>query len=244
LLIISLPAGAADDTLKKEDVNSILNNFVYSDKDSELYNKLNTYLKETTMFDSEEYQMTVKEFGLAYYDSISNLSDCIKEMDIKRTDVSNYWLNDFNRIIDKNYSLKQMENIKFILFAVSSVNNMKYCEEHIKNALYNEIQYREIIADYLRYLQHFSETLDNKNRRKITDRIAVVNSFLEGPPYPLQVLLSHEKGSLFAIALKTRRDLDKGLVSFFSTHPFFRKPFDPMKAFKELEAPAHPIVSD
>jgi len=121
---------------------------------------------------------------------------------------------------------------------------LKCCREQKKEALYREILYRQAFEDYLQHLQRFSETLDTKERKIVADRITVAKTFLEGPPYPLQLLLSPGKERLFVIAFKARKDLDPVLIDFFLTDLFFQKPFDPTKVVNDLEALALPQASD
>lgn len=239
-IALSKAAEAAENALSKDDIVSIINNLKDINHDSELYNKMDYYLKEMTLFDNQEYNSAIKKTGNEFNESISKLGDCIKDMDKIRESYSSKWISDYDKLFDMTYTKKNIDSIKFIMLSISAINNMKYCEEPIKIALFNEIKYRDILAVYLRNLQSFAASLNDKERTMLANRIGVINSFLDGPQYPLKELLSGEKGPLFSVALNNRKGLDPLLVKFFSTHPFFKKPFDPMKTFTELEIRVSP----
>lgn len=237
LILILAPfyCEASADLVIKKDVYSILDNLTSLVQDDEIDAKLNSYLAGLTSFSNIEHQLAIKETGIRYYKSIIDLSECIELMNKDQVQPSSKWFEDMKTTFDMKYIQNNVSSIKFIMFAISAINNKKYCEICEKNAIYYEIMYRDILADYMRKLQRFSEGLNDKGRPKINNIIRVINSFLEGPKYPLQVLLSDENGTLFSAALKNRKELDPKLVLFFSTHPFFQKTFDPMRTFKELE---------
>jgi hypothetical protein len=231
----SLCAVAAQELNQNDKVQEILNHLVFTGHESVTARKWETYLKESTWFDDTEHQMAVIQPGFEFAAAVSSLSDCISNIENNESIYSSEWIKDFNKQFNAEYISKNFDSVKFIISCIHARNNLKYCEEQKKEALYREIIYRQAFEDYMRHLQSFSETLDTREQKKIVDRLTVAKTYLTGPPYPLQILLSSGRERLFAIAIKTRKELDPRLITFFSTHPLFKKPFNPIKAVKDLE---------
>ena len=243
-LNISLSAVAAEELFQKEKTQEILNHLVFTDHESETAKKWEHYLKESTWFSDAEHQMAVIQQGFEFATSISSLSNCFVNMEQNEKNYSSEWVKDFQKKFDIAYIIKNFDSINFIISCMYARDNLKYCEEQKKEALYREIIYRQSIEDYMRHLRRFSESLKEKEQKKIAGRLSVANTYLEGPPYPLQILLSPGSERLFLIALKTRKNLDPRLVSFFSNHPFFQKPFNPMYVVGDLESLVQPLTVD
>jgi hypothetical protein len=240
----SIYAMAAGVINQDNESHKILNHFIFTDQDIETAKKWENYLKESTWFDDKEHQMAIMQPGLEFAASVTSLNDCINNLEQNKKKNTSEWTKDFQKRFNQAYIKKNTDSIKFVMSCMYAKVNLKYCEEQKKEALYREIIYRQAFEDYIRHLQSFSETLDKKERNKIVERLAVAKTHLGGPPYPLQILLSSERERLFIIALNTRKDLDPVLIEFFLTHPFFQKPFDPIKAVTELEALAPPQAEE
>ena len=228
------PAMAGDSTLPEQKMQEILKQLSLENCENETARKWETYLAAHTWFDDEIHQKAIVEAGLKFASSLSMLQDCTVEMEHQKNESNSEWVKDFRKEFDKSYTMKNMDSITFIVSCLSARNSMDYCKEQKKEALYREILYRQALEDYLHLLQHFAETLDTREREKIEARLQVAGTFLQGPPYPLQVLLAPHRQILFPIALKNRKDLDPRLVEFFTQNTFFHKPFNPVKAIDEL----------
>jgi hypothetical protein len=232
----SLSVVAAEEMSQEEKTPEILKQLVFTEQESETAKKWELYIKERTWFTDEEHHMAIIHSGLDFAASVSYLNDCIDKTEQNKKKYSSEWIKDFQKQFDQAYIKKNMDSITFAISCMYARDNLKCCEEQKKEALYREIIYRQAFEDYIRHLQLFSETLDMKERNKVDERLNVAKTYLDGPPYPLQVLLSPGRGRLFTTALNTRKDLDPVLIDFFLSHPFFQEPFDPIKAIKDLEA--------
>jgi hypothetical protein len=239
-----LSSVASAELLQEEKSKEILKQLVFTDNESEIVKKWELYLKESTWFNDEVHQLAIIQPGLQFASSVSALSDCLNSIEQNKKKYSSEWVKGFHKKFDNNYVKNNFDSIRFVISYVFARDVLKYCEEQKKEALYREIIYRQAFEDYIQHLQRFSETLDTKERKKVADRLTVAKTLLEGPPYPLQLLLSPGKERLFVIAFKARKDLDPMLIDFFSTDPFFQKPFDPTKVVNDLEALALPQASD
>jgi len=230
------PAIAGVSTLPEQKTKEILKQFSLENCENETANNWKTYLVEHTWFDDEIHQKAIVEAGLKFASSLSMLQDCTAEMEHQKNQSNADWIRSFRKEFDKSYTKKNLDSIKLIISGISARNTLNYCKEQKKEALYYEILYRQALEDYLHLLQHFAETLDTKERDKIEARLQVAGTVLQGPPYPLQVLLAPHRQILFPIALKNRKDLDPRLVDFFTKNTFFQKPFNPVKAIGELSS--------
>jgi hypothetical protein len=228
------PAMAGSSPLPEQKTQEILKQFSLENCENETANKWEIYLTEQTWFDDEIHQKAIMEAGLKFASLLLILEDCMKEMEHRKDQSNSEWIKNFRKKFDKSYTIKNMDSITFIISCLSARNDLNYCKEQKKEALYQESIYRQTLEDYMQMLQHFAETLDTKEREKIEARLQTAGNFLQGPPYPLQVLLAPHRQMLFPIALKNRKDLDPRLVEFFTQNAFLRKPFNPVKAIDEL----------
>jgi len=230
------PAMAGASSLPEQKTQEILKQFSLQDCENETAKKWEIYLTEHTWFDDEIHQKAIMEAGLKFASSLLILEDCTKEMERRKDQSDSEWIQDFRKEFDKSYKMKNMDSIRFIITCLSAKNDLNYCKEQKKEALYQEFLYRQALEDYLQLLQDFAATLDTKEREKIEARLQAAGAFLQGPPYPLQVLLSPHRQLLFPIALASRKDLDPRLLDFFTRNAFFRKPFNPVKAIDYLSS--------
>jgi hypothetical protein len=230
------PAMAGASSLPEQKTQEILKQFSLQDCEYKTAKKWEKYLTEHTWFDDEIHLKAIMETGLKFASSLLILEDCMKEMEHRKDQSDSGWIQDFHKEFDTSYTMKNMDSIRFIITSLSARNEMNYCKEQKKEALYQEILYRQTLEDYLQLLQDFAATLDTKEREKIEARLKAADTFLQGPPYPLKVLLSPHRQMLFPIALTSRKDLDPRLVEFFTQNAFFRKPFNPLKAVDDLSS--------
>lgn len=230
------PALAGVSTVPEQKTQEILMQLSLVNCENETAIKWETYLAEHTWFDDEIHQKAIMEAGLEFASSLSKLQDCTEKMEHWKDQSNSDWIKDFRKEFGNSYTMKNIDSITFIISCLSARNTLNYCKEQKKEALYQEILYRQALEDYIHLLQNFAETLDTKEREKIEARLQIAGTFLQGPPYPLQVLLAPHRQILFPIALKNRKDLDPRLVEFFTDNTFFRKPFDPVKAIDDLSS--------
>ncbi|MEN6467055.1 MAG: hypothetical protein ABFD62_17925, partial [Syntrophaceae bacterium] len=111
------------------------------------------------------------------------------------------------------------------------------CEVFVKDAVYKEIFYTQELRHYAGLFVQFSETLDNATLEKIKGLVSYAKTMTQIPDNILGYIHAYPgvRNQLRLAALQTRKDIDPRLIEFFSKHPFFSKPFEPMKAIRDLK---------
>lgn len=240
-------AHAAESFIQQEKKTEILKLLAFTDNENEIGKKWEIFLKERApRFNNKDYQAAIAKLKDDYDRSEAILNSCIKNSSKESKKYSSSWINDFKQRFDKKFVLKNFDSIRFVVSALWITNNASSCEEEVKEAIYREYRQLDAAKYYVKEYLEFCNTLNVDEKKKYSVSISAAESYLNNFEYPLQSILSDDglKGTLFSVAMIKHKDLDPRLIDFFSTHPFFQKPFDPIKAVKELEALAPPQAAD
>jgi hypothetical protein len=242
--ILSAPATAHDlrrDISDPPDIQNIQKFFKDLNreaKDAEIGDKWDNYLKEQTTFNNQEHLVVIAKLGAEFAQAMGKLEGCIAESK-KEYSYSSEWLKDFTKDFDEAYIARNLTNIKFVIWCTSLKFDVLtvQCEVFVKDAIYKEIFYIQELRDYAELFVKFSETLDKATLRKIKDLVSYAKTLTQIPDNILGYIHSYPgvRNNLRLAALQSRKDIDPRLIEFFSKHPFFSKPFEPMQAIRDLK---------
>lgn len=220
----------------QNDIKKTLRAFNYSESESAIFEKLDAFLLKDYGYTNREYLDSLTELGMDLSEAVKAMNSCIEEATDYENQFSREWINDLLRQFDKEYIHKNESSIQIILYALWVRAYYASCKEIEKEVIHKEMLYMEIRANYVKYFLEFAETLDDKEKDIFKNRIAYAQYVNTLPDKSLKQLLAGNgiRVALSSRAVKTRKDVDPKLAAFFSHHPFFSKPFDRLRAIKEI----------
>lgn len=240
-------AHASENFIQQMKTTEILKLLAFTDNENEIGKKWEIFLKKRApRFNNKDYQAAITKLKDDYDRSEENLNACIENSNKESRKYSSSWIEDFKHRFDKNYIVINFDSIRFIMMALWIKNNTSSCEEEAMEAIYREYRQLDAAKYYVKEYLEFCNTLHVDEKKKYSVSISAAESYLNNFEYPLQSILSDDglKGALFSVAMKTHKDLDPRLTDFFSSHQFFQKHFDLIKAVKELEVFAPSVTSE
>jgi hypothetical protein len=217
---------------------TLLKQYALEDEDAKLECLWDEYLKSHTHFDNHEYQKTCRQLGNKYAQSITKLGRCSEEMLEHGKEYSSEWLDDLIEQFGRPYVLENMGLIRLHLNYLYNRRAQNACEEFEKEAIYREYAYKAAFNKYFSLYLDFFEDLDQEQKIQLNNRKAVAEELM-GVLNKASITDIVSDGALrenlLAIAVKDRPGSNAKLTEFFLNHPFFSKPFDPMKCVKDLK---------
>jgi len=235
---ISFSATAIENNCNYNTFDEILKKIELTSDEIKIKQKWKCFLIESTLFTEDQHQKAIHNLWKTFNQSFVDLNHCEAYLEREQKHYSSSWIEDFRKRFDAEYINKNIKTIAFVIFANHVIDDSKLCREQKMKALYNDFNYSESVKNYVQLFIDFSRTLDVKEIKQVRNQIIAAETYLGDFQYPMQLMLSlsRVKDELFLAAIKTREDLDQNLIDFFSSHSFFKKSYDPMKAIRDLEA--------
>jgi hypothetical protein len=233
------PESTAGDLVQQDKTTEIMALLAFTNKEDEIGKKWEEFLKESNhRFSNKDYQIALHNLKSEYDQSYAMLNACVENSDKEAKEYSPSWTNDFKQQFGNAYVRNNFESIRFTIVSISMINNIAYCEDELKEALYREYRYLDAAKNYSKEFVEFSETLNKEEKMKFDVSITAAKNYLKNFEYPLQTIYSDEglKGALFTVALKTHKDLNQQMIGFFTHRPLFMKPFALLKTLDDLKA--------
>lgn len=205
-------------------------------KEAGLHDKWDNYLMKSSHFNHQEYWQVTSKLGGEFTRDMGKLNGCAKKVTEEEKQYSSEWLKDFIAQFGEEYAARNIDKIKFVITSFWIANGAGKCDAIEKEAIYKEIIYREALRQYAGAFIKFSETLDKDNQEKTKGLVSLSKAIMENPDNLIGRTIARPRvhQHLYSIALQSRKDLDPGLIEFFSKQPLFSKPFDAMRAIRDL----------
>ncbi len=206
-------------------------------KKANLQDRWDNYLKECTHFNNQEYLQVISSLGAEFNQAMTKVNECAKKTYERENQYSSDWLRDFLKEFGEEYVSQNIGNIKFVITSFWMTQGSGRCDAFEKEAIYKQIFFKEAIRQYARNFIKFNETLEADKREKIKGLISNSQSIIDDPDCLLGRIIARPRVHqyLYSMALQSRKDIDPKLIEFFSNHPFFCKPFDAMRAIRDLK---------
>ncbi len=220
----------------KNDIKKTMAAFYFSADSKPIFDKLDAFLLAKRQFNNEEYMESIKGLGFDFAQSVKDVNVCMQTaMDCEK-EYSAAWLKDFLKIFKKEEIRRNEPSIRMMVTAMWMKVHYNACKQFEKEALHKEMLYKQILKTYVKYFLEFSDTLDDKEKEIFKNRIAYAQYIHTLPERSLHELLA-DGGvyeSLYNTAVTIRKDMDPKFLAFFSTYPFFSKPFDGSRVIDEI----------
>lgn len=235
---ISFAANAIMNNCVSNNSVEVIEQIAFTNKEKDINQKWNDFLKENTRFTESEYIMAIHNLRNIFNKSFSDLNDCIVGLEQEQKQYNSSWVLDLTKQYGVIYLDKNMETIAFIILANHMINDINLCKDQKVKAIYDDFNYTDSVKGYVQLFVDFCNSLKLKEIKLIDIKKSTAETYIRNFHYPMQSMLSlsRVKNELFLAAIKTREDLDQNLVEYITSRPCFKKSYDPMKAIRDLEA--------
>jgi len=244
ILLLALKSGSAptwaDDGLLHQDrASESLKLLASINKDEMIASKWNKFLEEGprlgNRFDNLVHQAALNDLKKRYDGSIENYEGCIRKINQECKKDSSL-IRKLEKKYGYDYVRRNAQSLKVVIFALYMSNSTSVCEDYFKEVLYREYLYLDAVKNYVRIFLEFYETLNSKEKEKLTPVIEAASSFLKEFYYPYQEILSDAglRSSLYAESLKKTNLLTPEVIDFISNHSEYNKQCLPGESIRIL----------
>ncbi len=246
ILLIAFNSGStptwADDGLLHQDRASESLKLIHTiNKYEMIASKWNKFLEEGprlgNRFDNSVHQAALNDLKTKYDGAIQNYEGCIIQINQEcKKDTS--LIKNLENKYGNDYVRRNAQSLKSVILAFYMSNSVAVCENLFKEVLYREYLYLDAVKNYIRIFMEFYESLNSKEKEKLTPAIESASSFLKEFYYPYQEILSDTgfRSSLYAESLKKSILLTPDVMDFISNHSGFNKQCIPGESIRILNS--------
>lgn len=230
-------ADTSQQMVDKDSYFRLLDEFKSESFEREVIKKFDLYLINSTSYNNAQYLSGLNILFTHYLKTISNLSGCEKKIDEFEYAYSSEWLKAFEKKFGKKLLAKHYDALKNHIFEMGLNKSGVYCRDDIKECIYIESYFIKALRDYLSLFIKFTDTLKGPELGGINKWKSAAELFLETVHNPIQEIMTEGNINLAlcALGIQEQKEIPQDMADFFSNHPNFSKPFNYIKAIKDLK---------
>lgn len=237
----SAPTWADDGLLHQDRASESLKLIASINNDEMIASQWNKFLQEGprlgNRFDNSVHQAALNDLKTKYDGAIENYEGCIRQINQECKKDSSL-IRNLKKKYGVEYVRRNAQALKVVILALYIGNSVSVCEDSLKDVLYREYLYFDAVKNYVRIFMEFYESLNSKEKEKLTPAIEASSSFLKEFYYPYQEILSDAglRSSLYAESLEKSNLLSPEVMDFITNHSGFNKQCIPGESIRKLNS--------